>query len=343
MGKSSRYVSWIATGLLAFLVAAQLGCGSAVPSESARDDPESRSASPLTGLPLQEPDSANSRAYAVKVENDPAARPQSGLGQAELVYEEMVEGGVTRFIAIYLDAQVSEIGPIRSVRPMDINVLQCIDPLLVTSGGSPGVMNILEQSSLLYLPEEGNDQYFRRTRDRRAPHNLYTSTAQLDAAVQAMGLGSREWRASLFVFEGVGAGQEAKSIAIGYPAACAVSYDYDAASNSYLRWLAGSPHVDKLSGLQVAPSTVIVQYIELEDTGVRDMAGALSPDAVVIGQGDALVFSGGRASSCKWVKASASTITRYLDEAGNDISVQPGSVWVHLIPKSIKVDYSEQG
>jgi hypothetical protein len=275
----------------------------------------------------------------VKVENHPSARPQSGLDQAEVVYEEVVEGGVTRFIALYLDREASEIGPVRSARPMDVDILTHIDPLFAISGGSPEVMQIVKDSPIECVSEAVDEtaDYFFRTRDRRAPHNLYTSTSLLREYCAQRGLGSHDLREDLFSFGDPPEAEACSSIVVGYPGSCSVSYEYDAASGSYLRSMGGAPHVDKSSGKRIAPTTVIIQYVELEDTGVRDMAGDLSPDAVVVGSGEAIVCTDGKLYRGTWSKGSSSERTVFLAEDGGEIIIEPGQVWIHLIPASIKV------
>jgi hypothetical protein len=297
-----------------------------------------RTTSPFTGLPLKDGTSASRRAVAVKVENDVKARPQSGLDLAELVYEEIVEGDITRFIALYLDNEPSEIGPIRSVRPMDVNVLAAIDPLLAVSGGSPGVLQILEGSQLHFITE--NDaNYFWRARDRRAPHNLYTSGPLLRSALRDKNIEFLQWKGDFFRFGTPEDALPAVTIDVGYLGPCRVSYQYDQGSGKYLRSMGGQPMLDKISGQQVAPASVVIQYVDLQDTGVRDMAGSVSPDAVVTGYGEARIFTDGKVYSGSWERASGPDRTVFRDAGGKEIILKPGQVWVHLIPKSIRVDY----
>lgn len=319
---------------------ASLSCKSAKTGEESGNGLEenTRATSPLTGLPLADRGSAARRAVAVKVENAQQARPQSGLDRAGVVYEELVEGGITRFIALYLDVQATEIGPVRSARPMDVDILAHVDPLLVVSGGSPGVMGFLRTSDLSFI-EEDSGPYFWRARDRRAPHNLYTSTMLLQEALKDRGMEEYRWGEDLFRFGEPREGESAESIEVKYPGSCGASYRYDANTGTYPRSVAGKPHTDKVSGAQLAPTTVIVQYVDLKDSGVRDMAGELSPDAVVVGSGEALIFTSGKVYRARWEKPDPSRRTLFLDEKGEEITLKPGQVWVHLVPRSIRVAY----
>lgn len=329
------------TAILIVVVSTLLVTFHASCSESGLEPFKPRTSSPLNGLPLTDPSSSLPCILAVKVENHPEARPQSGLDQAEVIYEELVEGGVTRFVAVYLDEDVPEIGPVRSARPMDVDLLEYLDPLFAVSGGSSEVMRIIGDSSLEYVSEAVDEtiDYFFRTRDRRAPHNLYTSTSLLREYCANAGHGGRQWDEDIFRFGEPGQSDACDSLKVRYPASCAVSYSYDASSRRYLRSMAGTPHLDKISGRQLAPATVIIQYVELEDTGVRDVAGDLSPDAVVVGCGNGLVFSGGKVFHTTWEKSSSSQRAVFLSEEGEEITITPGQVWVHLIPASITVEY----
>ena len=325
--------------LLAAVLAVSLFTAPSCTDNDAAAPPQERTTSPLCGLPLADAGSATRRALAVKVENHPSARPQSGLDQAEVVYEELVEGGVTRFIALYLDREASEIGPVRSARPMDVDILTYIDPLFAISGGSPEVMQIVKDSPIAYVSEAVDEtaDYFFRTRDRRAPHNLYTSTSLLREYCAQQGLGTHDWGEDLFSFGDPPEAEACSSMVVGYPGSCSVSYEYDASSGSYLRSMGGAPHVDKSSGKRIAPTTVIIQYVELEDTGVRDMAGDLSPDAVVVGSGEAIVCADGKLYRGTWSKDGPSKRTVFMSEEGGEIIIEPGQVWIHLVPEGIRV------
>ncbi|MDY6793933.1 MAG: DUF3048 domain-containing protein [Actinomycetota bacterium] len=301
---------------------------------------EVRTTSPLSGFALRDAESAGRRALAVKIDNHADARPQSGLPGAEVVYEELVEGGITRFVAVYLDEEVGEIGPVRSARPADIDILGLIDPLFAVSGGSPLVMGMFEESSLnLVTEDDDQEKYFFRSRERRAPHNLYTSTTLLRACCLEGGINGFAWRDDLFKFGDPGPGNECTNIEVGYPGRCQASYAYDPQEGDYKRSIAGQAHLDKTTGSHIAPTTVIVQYVELEDRGVRDMAGALSPDAVVVGGGEALVFTVGTVRHGSWERGSSAEMTVFRDGEGEEIVINPGQVWIHLIPDGIRVDY----
>lgn len=347
--------------------------GLALEKESVTEEqPPPPIVNPLTGEVVDSEAEIARRALAVKIENDPAARPQSGLVDAELVWEELVEGGVTRFICIYLAHESGMLGPNRSVRPSDIDITYFLEPLLVCSGGAPLIMSMVRSSGMMYLEEDGT--HFWRDRNRRAPHNLYTNTEKLRAYLVSRGdvfgkvvqsglsFYSEEEAQSLLEAikrdaggepdgEETGQGTEAEAesafsalpsatdIAIAYLASCAVSYRYDVGRNLYLRYMQNKPHTDLVTGAQVAPRNVIVQYVQVTPSGLKDVLGADSPNSQVIGSGKCLVFSGGKVLQGTWSKRSRKEPTIFRDLMGYEIKLFPGQTWIHLIPESIKLTY----
>ncbi len=348
---------------LALLVALPLlalaGCKSSSKGEAGQGDTASGPApviNPLTGKTVASLDVIKRRPLAVKVENDPAARPQSGLPGADIVYEEIVEGGITRFLALYLSQDVSVIGPCRSARPSDIDISFFHLPLFACSGGAPGMMTQIKQAGMLGLEEDG--AHFWRDKSRRAPHNLYTSTALLREALAAWQddynqlpatslafMSEKDAAAAVAAASGNTEGQSgqtgstAASIDIAYGNACDVHYDYAAGSDSYLRTVNGHPSTDLTTGAQVQPINVIVQYVEVVPSGLKDVLGADSPDSVVVGTGRAVIFSGGRVINATWSKSSRSVPTVYKDADGKVVQLHPGQTWINFIPDTIALTY----
>jgi len=358
-------------GTLLLLVTLAAGLAGCAATKAAQDgnapepEPEAPPINPLTGEEVASWDLITRRPLAVKVENDPKARPQSGIIDADLVYEELVEGGVTRFICIYLSKDSPVIGPDRSARPSDIDICFFLDPLFICSGGASQVTSMIRASGMLYIEED--QTHFWRDRSRRAPHNLYTSSDLLRQYLAEEGDSYNQLPDSGLTFvsgeekavenepEGTEGGEEAEegtdaegsvmvsqavTINIPYKASiCAASYQYDAASDSYLHFIQGVAHTDLTTGAQVAPSNVIIQYVTLTSSGIRDVTGAETPISQVIGSGRALVFNGGKVYHATWQKPNRTSPTRFVDENGDDIPLHPGQTWIHLIPEDIKVTY----
>lgn len=357
LGSRKALVIGAALGLLfSMIMAGSCGCS---PARSSRNDPgpapepEKPPVNPLTGEEVSSWDLLTRRPLAVKVENDPKARPQSGIIDADLVYEELVEGGVTRFICIYLSRDSQVIGPTRSARTSDIDIVYYLEPLLICSGGATQVISMVKASGLKYISEDS--VHFWRDRSRKMPHNLYTSTALLRQYLAEIGDAHNKIPQSGLVFasDEEASGEEnaaeeaqsllyssATSITIPYKAAtCAASYQYDPTTDTYLHSINGVPHTDLTTGKRVAPRNVIVQFITVTGSGIYDVTGAETPNLQVIGSGRCLVFVGGRVYHGTWKKPNRNSPTRFLDEKGRDIPLHPGQTWIHLVTEDIGAVY----
>lgn len=338
--------------LVALLSTSLAGCGKSravtTGDESERPARDEGPVNPLTGEKVQSWDLVSRRPLAIKVENEPPARPQSGLLEAELVYEELVEGGATRFICIYLAHECPVVGPVRSARPSDIDIIYFLKPLLTCSGGSSQVIRMLESSGIMYVTEDSS--FFWRDRSRRMPHNLYTSTELLRRYLAEKNDGFRGPVYSGFTFvPGEGEAEEGESahpsasanaINVHYPdKSCNASYSYDAASDRYLRSTGGKAHTDLKTGRQLAPVNVIIQFVKVQNSSLRDAAGSPVPVSQVVGSGRCLVFSGGMVYVGNWRKGNRNSPTTFTDEEGRPIPLRPGQTWIHLVGEDFRVDY----
>lgn len=286
---------------------------------------------PLTGLPLADPAKLARPALAVKVDNAPVARPQSGLDAADVVVEEIVEGGSTRFLAFFHSTDADLIGPVRSVRPSDPDILSPFRALFGYSGGTdkfieqlrsaPGVVDV----GVDLLGEKPGEAYTRRP-GRSAPNNLYTSTANLYSRAPA-GAGPPPPFADFLpageAFAPPGATPATSVTAtIGTTSA---AYSYDLASRTYKR-------TGLVEGAGAAsPAVVIIQFTNYQPSpGDVDTTGAAVEKAVTVGSGDAVVVAGGVAVKARWSRPSATAYTAYTDEAGAPIKLPAGRRWVEL-------------
>ncbi|NPV59148.1 MAG: DUF3048 domain-containing protein [Actinobacteria bacterium] len=366
--KRESFVAVFPLLLLVSLLVPLAGCKAAKVAQEAVEptpEPAKPPVNPLTGEEVASWDLVTRRPLAVKVENDPKARPQSGIVDADIVFEELVEGGVTRFICVFLSKDSQAIGPTRSARPSDIDIIYFLNPLLICSGGSSAVISMVQASGLSYITEDAT--HFWRERSRRAPHNLYTSTALLRQYLAESGDAfNRLPEAGLYFADeeerktqsGTGETQteeegesgeeppesvmvsEASTVNIAYKATiCAASYQYDASSRSYLHFIQGAPHTDATTGRQVAPRNVIVQYVTVTDSGLRDTTGAFVPESRVTGSGKCLVFTGGKVYHATWRKDNRNSPTVFVDENGNPVPLNAGQTWIHLINEEIAVTY----
>ena len=286
---------------------------------------------PLTGLPLTDQARLARPALVVKIENAAVSRPQSGLDVADVVYEEIVEGGVTRFLAVFHSTDAELVGPVRSVRPSDPDIVAPFGGLFAYSGGIPTFIQALQRTAGITdvgvdRLEEGPDKPYTRRAGRRAPNNLYTSTPKIYARAPATGT-RPPGRFADFLPPGETFTAAAATPATSLTATVGtttVAFTYDAASKTYRR--AGLAE----GNATVAPTNVIVQYTRYDETDETDLTNATVDKAITVGSGDALILSGGMAVRGKWSRSSATTFTTYTDSSGAPIRLAAGRTWVEL-------------
>jgi hypothetical protein len=285
---------------------------------------------PLTGLPDESEATPSRPSVAVKIDNAPEARPQSGLDVADVVYEEVVEGGVTRFIAVFHSQAPDLAGPVRSVRPMDPSVLAAYHGLVAYSGGIPAFVSLMRKAPVQDVNVDVATDAYTWDKARRAPHNQYVSPAKLwpkakgdyDDPPSAM----FDYRSSGEAFGEA----DARHVVIPYSPRQTSIYDWDAAG-TWKRTSNGTPHT-AASGVQIAPQNLVVQFVSMHTLDYVDQSGSKVVESTVVGKGDAWILSGGRVTKGRWSKASAGAPTRYTDASGNPVKLAPGRTWVHFTP-----------
>jgi len=290
---------------------------------------------PLTGLVDPTGAAAGRAALVVKIENAPEARPQSGLDVADVVYEEVVEGGITRFLAVFQsglpDGTDDTLGPIRSVRPMDPSLATPLHPLFAYAGGTQAFVGLLHHAPVQDVGFDTATDAYWRAKSRRAPHNLFARASLLWSAAKAS---FRTPPPALFSFLGAGVpfgGTASAGVTIGFSPASTASYTWDAASATWKRAENGTAHV-VASGTQIAPVNVVVMVVREQTLHNTDPAGTHVPEAVTTGAGDAWVFSQGRVEKGRWTRPSVNAPAVLTDAAGTPIALTPGRTWVHLAP-----------
>jgi Protein of unknown function (DUF3048) N-terminal domain/Protein of unknown function (DUF3048) C-terminal domain len=284
---------------------------------------------PLTGLEATDPAAMARPALAVKIDNaDAGARPQVGINRADVVYEERVEGGITRFLAVFHSQDAQPIGPVRSGRSTDIPIFSALNRPLFAWSGSNGFMAADIQAS--NMVDVGHspavDQYF-RDGGWRAPHNLFINgyLPMVDAHRADAGLPPQ-----LFWYRAPGVapvGDPVAHLDLAYGGGSSVAVAYDWNGLGWARSQNGSPHVDA-GGVQVAPPNVVVQFIEY--TGY--VHGPHLPVGQTVGEGDVWVLTGGVRVIGRWIKPTPDAVTQYLLPDGTPIGFTPGATWVALVP-----------
>lgn len=300
---------------------------------------------PLTGLELPLGVDINRPAVGVKIDNHQAARPQTGLELADIVYEELVEGGITRFLAMFHCGDAADLGPTRSARAVDPDLLVQYAPVLFAySGGSPNVLNkVAATAGVIDLKHGNNSSAYSRGHGRSAPHNLYTSTERIRSLPRAQGVIGPPKTGLVFDRSlatspaspasplSPPAGAPAQPAPVGNKVSfsysgtgSAVSYAYDPAGQRYLRSFGGQPH-NSASGAQLSAVNVVVLKVQVDRRGK-------SPEILVNGGGEATVLRLGQAIQGRWNRPALTDQTTLVDAAGQPIKLAPGNVWINLVP-----------
>jgi Protein of unknown function (DUF3048) N-terminal domain/Protein of unknown function (DUF3048) C-terminal domain len=277
---------------------------------------------PLTGVPLAEGETAPARpALVVKIDNAPAARPQTGFNAADLVYEEIVNDSLTRFAMIFHSQGSDPVGPIRSGRIQDIDLFGSLHrPLFAWSGGNETVTNAIRSSDLVEL-NQGAPGMFRQ-RGRRSPHNLYGGTTPF----WSLALPDQGPPPQQFAYRNDG------EVPLGIPAAgvdvqldnIRAHWTWDPAAGVYRREMNGAVHTDAATGEQITANNVVV----LEMYYAPGISG--SPDAQSVGGGKAYVLTGGNIIDGTWSRADRLAPFTLFDVNGTAIELTPGRTFVEL-------------
>jgi DUF3048 family protein len=263
---------------------------------------------------------------AVKIDNVADARPQTGVGSADVVYVEPVEGGLTRLVAIYGGRAPSVVGPVRSARRTDIQLLaQYGRPVLAYSGAAPELLPSLHKADIVNASGERPGRAFRRNHARPSPHNLYVRPANLPRGAKGPA-----W-APLQIGVAPGGGHPISRQDVGFRAAH-YTFTWSARAHRWLVSLDGRPLISTESG-RVGAATVVIQRVSLvARERIEDARGAVSPVAATVGHGRALVLREGRRFTGTWSRPALKAPTRYRTVAGLDLPLARGPVWVLLVP-----------
>ncbi|MDP2684377.1 MAG: DUF3048 domain-containing protein [bacterium] len=286
-------------------------------------------------------DESNRYPTAIMIENLTVARPQSNLSKANVVYEALAEGGITRFMAIYAgDTNIYEVGPIRSARPYYVDWAEEYGAMYMHAGGSQQALaDIRNSDSIVDLDQFFNSQYYWRDHDRPVAieHTLYSEGKLIQFALRDNNVDSEgDYETWEFKDDAVLADRpiEEKNITIDFSSfSYKVDYKYDKATNDYLRYQAGDIHKDK-DEAEVRVKNIIVQKI---NTYLVDDK-RLGMDTV--GDGEAIVFVDGEAIVGTWEKKSEDARTYFYDAEGNEVRLNAGTIWVEAVPTDREIIYN---
>ncbi|MEV6840484.1 DUF3048 domain-containing protein [Streptomyces sp. NPDC051133] len=260
---------------------------------------------------------------AVKIDNVPAARPQTGLGAADVVYAEQVEGGLSRLMAVYATTLPKTVGPVRSARESDLELLRQFDrPTLAFSGAQRKLLPLIDRAPLRPETPDGAPGAYYRGPGRAAPHDLYLHPARL--------LPSAPGRGALTTGFSYGAapsgGTPTASRTVRYPAA-RFTFTWSAARHGWLVAMDGVPTVTTDAG-RPAPATVVVQYVTVRTSRYHDVLGNPTPYTETVGSGRAQVLRDGRSFDASWSRPAATGGTAFTTADGGPLNFARGQVWV---------------
>lgn len=285
---------------------------------------------PLSGLEPRNEGVLDRPAVALKIENNPVAYPLSGLEEAEIVYEEQVEGGMTRFMAIYHCRDATKAGPVRSARIVDPAIVTPFTRILADAGGNPAVRDELDKFGVVHIDETDAGSAMQRL-DRPGisfEHTLYGNTKALRR------IGDDEFSdapPAVFEFGDLdGKSRKVKSVTINFSSSV-IGYEWK--SGRWYRTDGGAPLMTE-SGDQVAADNVLIEFhvVNLSDT-LGDVLGTASPEIEdVTGSGKALLFRDGRVIRGKWVRDSVDEPVRFETKSVDAMILKPGTTWIELVP-----------
>jgi hypothetical protein len=292
----------------------------------------------LDGICVDNETLINPKLVGVMIENALEARPQYGLAEARIVYEAPVEANFTRFLAFFpADLTVSQVGPVRSARPYYLSWLaEYGTPMYMHVGGSNDALEIIKNTGVNDLNEFYRGWFYWRGKDRSAPHNVYTSSANWQKALADYeSLYTKEFEQGwLFSEKSACVENCVSSVSIIFNGlAYSAQWRFSSSTQDYVRWQSREPHRDG-KGKPITADTVIVQHVTSQ---VLDTTGRLA--ITTVGSGQAVVFRNGYAIVGTWAKENKTARTRWYDEAGVEILLKSGKIWVEVVNERAEVKY----
>lgn len=322
----------VAVGATAFITARGHSNSNGDPSVAAGNN------CPLTGVPAQSGSTPNQPAVAVVIGNDPAARPQSGLGSADVVFEMVAEGGITRFLAVFQCNQASDIGPVRSVRWVDLHVAeQLTHPILAFAGGIIPDRRLVASSRTIYDADLLTGRAVAagvRTTSRVPPENLYTSTVSLRKLFH--GTASP---APLFSFSSTVPtdASPAASAYIPYSYAADVRWTWSSSGSTWLRSYGSSP-ATTIGSAQASATNVVIESVQAVPGQYNESGpNSLGVHSITVGSGPVVVLRNGEVIHGTWQRTSYGEPTQSVGTNGQPIVLAPGNTWVEIVPNTVPV------
>lgn len=315
------------------------GNGSGTLGSSASPSAATQAIAPLTGISYGSENKFLAGPVVMgKIDNSPEARPQLGLNSTDIVIDEMVEGGLTRFLAIWHSKQPTEFGPLRSVRPMDPDLATAFGGIIAYSGGQRPFVAAMKATGLYNADEtsENGKGTMERVSNRIAPHNLFVKAQALQAA--HLNLAAPK---PIFSFvsdasdvnpvSAFALGKAVTEVKVQFPAATAT---WDWKNGRWLRTQDGKALTDAADGKQITAANVVVLRVAV-DRSFRDPKYGYVPKTLLEGTGKGTVFGSGKALDVVWTKTSQSSYVQLTDGKGRTVQLVPGNTWFELVPSDV--------
>jgi hypothetical protein len=288
---------------------------------------------PLTGVNAEEVPAADLArpALSIKIENTSAARPQENLDAADIVFEEYVEYGISRFLAVFHSDVPESVGPIRSMRPMDKNIMGSMAGPLIFSGAQQRFITATVDSGQKVINQDSGGYGFYRTSDKAAPHNLHGHTADFYEQAADMPAPPQQWA---FIEEGgepsSAAGDTISSIDLRMSTQAHPSWKWDKGDSVWERYEDGNAHVTA-DGTQLSATNILILNVTIKYTSAQ--GGSAVPETLLAGkEGVGYAISGNTEIPITWSKAGQFEPFVLTTEGGEPVELLPGKTWVELMP-----------
>ncbi len=317
--------------------------GARASAPAAPDDPEPEVAWPLTGLDASDAseDDLSKPALAIKIENSAEARPQENLQYADVVYEEYVEAGISRLVAIYHSQIPESVGPIRSMRPMDKNIMGSYLGPLVFSGAQNGFIYQNASAGIIQITQDRGDYGFYRTSDKAAPHNLHGYLSDFYEQAEDAPAPPAQWD---FAYPEEYAtaqaeGTKATNVSIIMSGWAHPSWDYDKKTGLWMRSEWEQPHVTT-DGTQISATNIVILRVTIRTNTSGGGSGV--PETLLAGySGEGQLITGNKVVDIEWSKDDMTDPIELTTTDGEEVSLAAGQTWVELIPWSGSVTISK--
>lgn len=331
--RTSRVIAVIAATGLTIGLAACSGTpsdgGSTTPGYvSTYKAPDPTQLSPLTGVVVPA-GSVTTPSIEVKICNVEACMPQEGLGSADIVFEEVVEAGITRYMGVWQSAVPDSVGPVRSLRPMDADMAASFGGPLVYSGwGAQETRDLAVDTGMPNITENNTDVMYRNDYNV-APYNLMVRAKEVVAQNAGVAPPQQQFAYSsgIATSSAVRDGAAASSASLVFSNVSDTSWGYDPASGKYLRSQWGGPETDRLTGAQLATTNIAIMKVN-----VVDFVGV--PRTIMVDSGEAWVMTGGKAIHGTWTKPSSTSPIQFRDDFGVTVRFAPGNTWIEMVPNA---------